>query len=186
MHTHPVPCLHQNCDERFETSTDALQHAIDINHSTRGLFFCPLPTCRSSVARKPLCLSKAKSHFRIHVRRGHIGVSDELVPQPVETLTFRGKLPLFWDMIQCVGVDLADEDEGNDSSEALVNDTELLDPKLYDDAEPTASGSDEKEGDKFELLFPEHRSSCDLDWGVLSEKHRLHILQHNTGLWEGM
>ena len=45
-------------------------------------------------------------------------------------------------------VDLADEDECNDSSEMLVKNTRLLDAELYDDNEPAASGSDDKKRDE--------------------------------------
>lgn len=119
----------------------------------------------------------------MHTRRGHVGTDDKLVPRQVEALSFFSNLSLFSDIFRNNCVDLADEDQTNESLERPLKDTAVLNAENADDDASIASGSDDEEHDEFILQSQEQEAFGNFDVDVLSKKHRLQILEQNTARW---
>lgn len=182
VHTQPFHCPHRSCGERFETDEEVLEHLSDHKHPGQSFFFCPVATCRSSVARVLFSTAGMNCHMGMHIKHGHIEIDDRLEPQLAEAQSFHSNVPSFFDMIQYKPIDPKDDDEDNTSPE-LENDTEPSDAEPINDDKLDMTESDEKEQVELVLKFLEKQANCEVDSAALSKKHRQQIAHQNTVKW---
>lgn len=180
-HTHQFICPRTGCFKEFQSFDDALQHARDPNHGVVALFLCPVLTCRQAVIGKPLVLSKVNRHRELHVSLGHIE-SKDFVPEPASQLPLHSDLPLYSLILQNGGLSSANGIQHNQSSPGTCNTDSDSDCET---SVKDMSNASESDGGIQEDFFPEKNELQESESGMLTEEHRLLILQQNTTIWGG-
>lgn len=180
IHTHRFICPRTGCEKRFLSFTDALQHAVDRDHRVIKLFLCPVQTCASATIGLPLTTKGVKKHQKLHVSHCHIDESADFIPQPASQLPLHSDLPLYSLIFQHEGFDPANEFRHNESSPGICDTDSDSD---YEVGIEDISNASDSYGELQEGFFPEEEELHEFASGILSEEHRLRVLQQNTAVW---
>jgi hypothetical protein len=105
----------------------------------------------------------------------------EFIPQQVKPLSLQSDLPLYLLILQHNSLDCTNEDQGYEFLEGIPDDNRDLhfeDAHIDNASNGSTSGEDEQDESP-----EEEQELCGVGSGILSEEHRLGILEHNTTKW---
>jgi hypothetical protein len=184
LHTHPIVCSRQGCNERFKTMGDALAYETNPDHvavSASKLFVCTVPNCRINVAGKRL-VNKTTSdrHMQMHVSYGHVQNSDEYPPRQVEDVFQHSRHLLYW---QIYANNLSDEDESQKHQGGacdVIEASRSVEIALEHSQHASKEKCETQDNSPYEVPEEELLSLQPLK---LSEERRRCIMETNRAVW---